>query len=205
MNRIAGTMALVCLTLPTWAGAQSGKLDLPDFKSLAREATDSVNISLGPWLLHMAAGFIDDKDADAAATKKLLAGIQSIDVRSYEFAKDFAYSGDELADVRRQLAQPGWNALAQVHDRAKNEDVDIFVRTEKDHTAGFALIASQPREVTIVNIVGSIKLEDLAKLQTQLHLPKIAPSMTEPGERTEPAPQPAGPAGAQASAVSATL
>jgi hypothetical protein len=205
MNRIAGTMALVCLTLPTWAGAQSGKLDLPDFKSLAREATDSVNISLGPWLLHMAAGFIDDKDADAAATKKLLAGIQSIDVRSYEFAKDFAYSGDELAGVRRQLAQPGWNALAQVHDRAKNEDVDIFVRTEKDHTAGFALIASEPREVTIVNIVGSIRMEDLAKLQTQLHLPKIAPSAIEPSEPTEPAAQPAGPSGAQTSAVSATL
>ncbi len=202
MNRIAGTLALACLSLPTLAGAQSGKLELPDFKSLAHEATDSVNISLGPWLLHLFAGFIDEKDPDAAATKKLLAGIQSIDVRSFEFAKDFAYSGDELAGVRRQLAQPGWNALAQVHDRAKNEDVDIFVRTEKDHTAGFALIASEPREVTIVNIVGSIKLEDLAKLQTQLHLPKITPSAIEPSEPTEPAPQPAG---AQTSAVSATL
>ncbi len=205
MNRIAGSIALVCLSLPTLAGAQSGKLDLPEFKSLAHEATDSVNISLGPWLLHLFAGFIDDKDPDAAATKKLLAGIQSIDVRSYEFAKDFAYSGDELAGVRRQLAQPGWNALAQVHDRAKNEDVDIFVRTEKDHTAGFALIASEPREVTIVNIVGSIRMEDLAKLQTQLHLPKIAPSAIEPSEPTEPAAQPAGPSGAQTSAVSATL
>jgi hypothetical protein len=205
VNKIAGTLALVCLSLPALADAQSGKLDLPDFKSLAHEATDSVNISLGPWLLHLFAGFIDDKDPDAAATKKLLAGIQSIDVRSYEFARDFAYSGDELAGVRRQLAQPGWNALAQVHDRAKNEDVDIFVRTEKDHTAGFALIASEPREVTIVNIVGSIKLADLAKLQTQLHLPHISPSVSEPGESTDAAPQPDGPTGAPASALSATL
>jgi len=205
VNRLAGTLALVCLSLPTLAGAQSGKLDLPDFKSLAHEATDSVNISLGPWLLHLFAGFIDDKDADAAATKKLLAGIQSIDVRSYQFARDFAYSADDLAAVRRQLAGPGWNALAQVHDRTKNEDVDIFVMTEKDHTGGFALIASEPREVTIVNIVGSIKLEDLAKLQKELHLPEIAPTASEPPEATEPTPQPAGPTGAQASAVSATL
>jgi hypothetical protein len=106
VNRFAATFTLVCLSLPTLAGAQSAKLELPDFKSWAQQATDSVNISLGPWLLHMVAGLIDDNDADAAATKQVLAGIQSIDVRSYQFARDFAYSGDELAALRRCTIAP---------------------------------------------------------------------------------------------------
>ena len=41
---------------------------------------------------------------------------------------------------------------------------------------GFALIASEPREFTIINIVGSISIDDLPKLQSHLHLPKVADS-----------------------------
>jgi hypothetical protein len=163
------------LSIPALAAAQNAKLDLPDFRSLARDATDSVNISLGPLLLRLCSGLIPADDPDAAATKQLLAGITSIDVRSYQFAKDFAYSGDELASVRRQLAKPGWTPLAQVHNQSQNENVEVYVMTSNDQTEGFALIASQPREITMVNIVGSIKLEDLSRLQKQLHLPKIEP------------------------------
>jgi hypothetical protein len=32
------------------------------------------------------------------------------------------------------------------------------------------LIASEPREFTIINIVGSISMEDLPRLEKQLHL-----------------------------------
>jgi hypothetical protein len=44
---------------------------------------------------------------------------------------------------------------------------------ENNRTQGFALIASEPREFTIINIVGSISLDDLPKLEEQLHLPKV--------------------------------
>ena len=61
----------------------------------------------------------------------------------------------------------------QVHNRDKNEDVDMYVLVENNRTNGFALITSQPRQFTIINIVGSISVEDLPKLQNQLHLPKV--------------------------------
>ena len=57
------------------------------------------------------------KDKDAAATKQLLKGIQSIQIRSYEFATDFAYSAADIDAVRSQLAVPGWNQLVQVHNQ----------------------------------------------------------------------------------------
>jgi hypothetical protein len=174
--RIVKIIALACLLTPIVAGAQEARLKLPEFKSLAGKATESVNISLSPWLLHMAGAFIDEKDADSAAAKQLLAGIKAIEIRSYQFATDFAYSAADIDGVRSQLSGPGWNQLMQVHHRDKSEDVDMYVLIENNVTKGFALITSQPREFTIINIVGSINVDDLPKLESHLHLnlPKIA-------------------------------
>jgi hypothetical protein len=167
-------LALACLLLPTWGAAQDAKLRLPDFSSLAGKATESVNVSLNPWLLRIAAASLDDKDADSAATKKLLSGIKAIEIRNYQFATDFAYSAADIDAVRRQLAAPGWSQLMQVHNRKEGTDVDMYILLENDRTRGFALIASEPREFTIINIVGSISVEDLSRLENHLHLPKVA-------------------------------
>ncbi len=173
MNKKTVFLALACLLLPAWAAAQNPKLALPDFSGLAGKATESVNISVNPWLLRTAAALIDDKDADAAETKELLAGIQSVDVHSFQFKSDFAYSNADIDSVRRQLTGPGWSQLMQVHNRDRNEDVDIYVLIDHDRTRGFALIASEPRQFTIINIVGSINLKDLPKLEKRLNLPKV--------------------------------
>ena len=167
-------IALACLLLPGLGAAQDAKLRLPEFRSLAGKATESVNISLSPWLLHMAGAFINDKDEDSVATKHLLAGIKSVEVRSYEFASDNAYSVADIDSVRSPLA--GWSQIMQVHDREKSEDVDMYILVENNVTKGFALIAREPREFTIINIVGSINIDDLPKLQSHLHLPKLADS-----------------------------
>ena len=169
MMRTVG-LTLACLLLPGVGAAQDGKLNLPEFKSLSGRATESVNISLSPWLLHMAGAFITDKDADSVATKHMLAGIKSIEVRSYQFATENAYSASDIEAVRTQLAAPGWSQIMQVHQREKSEDVDMYVLIENNETKGFALIASQPRQFTIINIVGTISIEDLPKLESHLHL-----------------------------------
>ena len=168
----AGHFALACLLLPGWGAAHDATLTLPDFSLLAGKATESVNVSLNPWLLRIAAAGMDD-NPDGAATKKLLSGIKSIEVRNYKFATDFAYSAADIDAVRRQLSGPGWSQLVQVHDAKKNENVDIYLSIENNQARGFALIASEPREFTIINIVGSISVDDLPRLEKQLHLPKI--------------------------------
>ena len=170
----AAQFALACLMLPALGRAQDAQLKLPDFAALAGRATESVNITLSPWLLRIAAACVDDKDADSAATKKLLAGIKSIEIRNYQFATDFAYSAADIDAVRKQLAAPGWSPVLQAHDRKSNENTDMYILIENNRTNGFALISSEPREFTIINIVGSISAEDLPKLETRLHLPKLA-------------------------------
>jgi hypothetical protein len=92
-------IALACLLLPAWAAAQDPQLKLPDFSSLTGKATESVNISLSPWLLHIAAAALDENDADSAETKKLLSAIKSIEIRNFQFATDFAYSAADIDAV----------------------------------------------------------------------------------------------------------
>jgi hypothetical protein len=165
--------AVIGLTLSSAATPQNAAFVMPDFKPLESKARECVDISLGPWLLHSMGLFLDDKDPQDAAVKKLLSGIQSIQVRSFEFDSDSAYSRADVDAVRRQLNAPGWTSMMNVHDRDRDSDVEMYMLIQNEQTRGFALIASEPREFTIINIVGSIKMSDLPKLQKQLHLGRL--------------------------------
>jgi predicted nucleotidyltransferase len=103
--------------------------------------------------------------------QKALKGLKAVQIRSYQFASDFAYSTADIEAVRSQLSGPGWTPLTQVQDRKKNEDVDIYVALDDQKITGFAIISTEPREFTILNIVGAVDLEQFAKVQKQLGLP----------------------------------
>ena len=167
--------ALLGIAVSAAAMAQSARIDIPDFGPLKTRATDCVDINLGPSLLHTLGLFMDDTDPESAATKKLLRGIRSIRVRSFQFDSDSAYSRADVDAVRTQLRAPGWTSMLTVHDRDRGEDVDMYMLIQNEQTRGFALIASQPREFTIINIEGSVDLSDVAKLQKELHLGKAIP------------------------------
>ena len=161
------------LVLPLQARAADpvGQLDLPSFSHLQSKATEVVDITLGTWPLTLASKFMEADDAESVEVKKLIAGIKSIAVRSYEFDSDFAYSKDDVDAVRAQLATPVWSHLVQVRKRGKtDQEVDVYVALDADQAKGFAIVASEPRKFTILNIVGSIGLDQIAKLQRHVDL-----------------------------------
>jgi hypothetical protein len=166
--------ALACAGLPTFTVAQSPQLNLPSFAGLQQKATESVDITIGSLGLGLMSALMDEHDRDSADIKKVVKGLKSVQVRNYQFASDFAYSKADIDVVRTQLAAPGWTALAQVHDRKKNEDVDVYVALDNQKVTGFAVIASDPREFTIVNIVGAVDLQQMASLQQHLGIPASA-------------------------------
>jgi hypothetical protein len=53
------------------------------------------------------------------------------------------------------------------------DNVDVFFKMEKDRIAGLVVIAAQPRELTVVNIVGPIDLDQLSSLGGQFGIPKV--------------------------------
>ena len=170
--------------------AESGRLILPDFRELETKASECTVVTVGPWLLHFASHFADNRDPDGAATRRVLANIKSITIHSYEFDSDFVYSASDVEAVRAQLRAPNWNRLAQVRGKDHN-NVDVYVSMENDKTTGFAVISAEPRELTIVNVVGSISPEDLQRLSAHFDIPavRVTGSVTSGSdlERTPPA------------------
>jgi hypothetical protein len=169
-------LPLLCLLLasaPLAVAAPPGQLQLPNFDSLTDKAIQSVNITLDPSLLSLAAGFLDSSKPEDAATKEVVSGLRGIYVRSYTFDKDFAYPTADVDKVRKQLAAPGWQQLVQT--RSKGQDnVDIYISVDRGRANGLAIIASRPREFTIVNIVGSIDLQKLHQLEGKFGVPKLS-------------------------------
>jgi hypothetical protein len=61
----------------------------------------------------------------------------------------------------------------ETHSRKTHADVDIYIMVDNNQAIGLALIASEPRQFTIVNIVGAIDLDKLHKLEGQFGVPKL--------------------------------
>ncbi|HTE40810.1 MAG TPA: DUF4252 domain-containing protein, partial [Steroidobacteraceae bacterium] len=152
--------------------ADRGQLDLPSFRYLESQAVDSVDLSFGRFMISPASWFLSAKDPETRDLKALLRGVKSVRIRSYTFDRDFAYSQREIDSVRAQLVGKGWNRVLQSRNRDRAEDVDIYVAMDGDETLGFALIASEPREFTILNIVGAIDVTAVQRLRKQFESKK---------------------------------
>jgi hypothetical protein len=164
---------LAALAASVALAAPPARLALPDFDALAAKATESVNISLDPALLGLAASFLDASNPDDAATRQLISGLKGIYVRSYTFDHDFAYPAAQVELVRKQLSAPGWQRLVQVNSSRDHTHVDIYAAIDGGVANGLAIIASEPREFTIVNIVGPIDLVKLHRLEGKFGIPKL--------------------------------
>jgi Domain of unknown function (DUF4252) len=175
----AMTLTCALLALPALAAAADpGRLQLPDFSALSRKATNSVDISLDPSLLRLAGGAISsDSGGNGAAVNDLIKGIRGIYVRSYTFDRPGQYSTADVKAVQAQLLAPGWQPIVSTHDFKQGSDVGIYLRRSGDHTDGMAIIAAEPCQLTIVNIVGAIDLAKLVQLQGQFGVPKVGLAM----------------------------
>jgi hypothetical protein len=150
--------------------AEPARLKIPDFSHLQAKAVESVDITVGPFMLWLATKFAPERAEDGTEVKKVLEGIDAVYIRSYQFDTDNAYSSADIETVRKQLRQEQWKPLVEMRSK-KAENVDIFVSIENDQPTGFAIVASEPREFTIINIVGTIDPEHIGRLQASLGLP----------------------------------
>lgn len=166
-------LMLALLASSVLAETPQPKLLLPEFEGLAEKATESVTITLDSALLGMAARFLDPNKPEDAAAREVLTGLTGIYVKSYTFDADFAYPAAEVERVRKQLSAPGWSRLVEVRSRKERANVDIYMSVDGSKARGLAIIASEPREFTIVNIVGSVDLDKLHQLEGKFGVPRL--------------------------------
>ncbi len=174
---LAALAACATLLLPVAAAASGPEISLPDFSRLRHSAVDYTDITLDGFLLRIAKRFAKDDGDDE--TMSILNDIKSVRVRSFEFDADDAYSSSDLDAVRRQLAAPGWSPIVQQRSRQERSNVDVYMNMDGDKILGMAVIESEPRSFTIINVVGNIDFAKLAKMAGGLGIPKVNPSETE--------------------------
>ena len=152
--------------LLTRASAQAPGLPLPPSveKDLASRASNVTEVTLGKNMLSFAAKFMNGKDQDEAATKQLIQGLDGVYVREYEFDKDNQYSPDEIDHLRKYFETSEWTPLIREREKHGGETTDVLMKVVNGETKGMFILSAEPRELTIVLILGPIHPEDIGKL-----------------------------------------
>ena len=167
------------------APARAQQLQLPDLSRLSAGAVDVVDVSVDQALLGLAASFLSN-GTDDQEIKSLISSLKGIYVKSYTYGKDGAYDPAVLDGVRRQLSGGQWSRLLAAKSAAEGSDTAIYLWRNGDKPGGLAVLSASAREVTLINIVGTIDLEQLRSLQGKFGVPDL--KMGDPAARP-PAPK----------------
>jgi uncharacterized protein DUF4252 len=163
--------------------AQGAKLQLDQLDALANKANEAVDVRLDERLLQTTAKFFSGKNPDDADVREVLRGLKGIYVKSFSFEKDGEYSQAEVESVMSQLRVAGWSKIVGVVSKRGGENVEVYLNTAGDQINGLAVLSIDPKEFTVVNIVGPIDLEKLSKLEGQFGVPELSiekPKMKKP-------------------------
>jgi hypothetical protein len=154
------------------ARAQDSRIQMSSLDHLAAKASQTVDVNIDERLMRMAAKVFSDHDADEKEVKKLVAGLKGIYVKSFEFDNDGQYTAADIESIRTQLRAPGWSRLVNVTSR-KEGNLEVYLLLNGEQIGGLAVLHTDNRELTVVNVVGPVDLDKLAKLEGQLGVPEL--------------------------------
>ena len=170
--KLASRLVLVVLCTGATALAQNPRIQTSQLDALAAKASETVDVNIDGSLMQLAAKFLSSKDADEAKVKELVNGLKGIYVKSFTFENEGAYSEADLEGIRSQLRNSAWNKLVNVNSK-KEGSVEVYLMQSGGQISGLAVLASAPKEITVVNIVGPVDLEKLSALEGMLGVPEL--------------------------------
>ncbi len=166
--------AALAVAIPLGAGAQTGSekdddalrshpgyVDFSTLDKIGQEA--KVEVNLRNPMLGLVGKFISEEDPEL---RELISNLKLLRVRVYnvtpESIEKLLAAGSETS---KMLDKKGWERIVRVRD--ENEHVDVYFKPSKnaDFLEGVLVIAlDDDDEAAFVNIVGTIRPEDVAKL-----------------------------------------
>jgi hypothetical protein len=172
-------VALLLVCAGATARAQDARLQLSHLDYLAGKASETVDVNIDERLMQMTAKFFSSSDPDEKKIKEIVSGLKGIYVKSFEFLHEGEYSAADIESIRSQLHGPRWTRLLSVNSR-KDGDVEVYLMTNGDQISGLAVLATEPKEITVVNILGPIDLDKLRRLEGQFGVPELGIEPTKP-------------------------
>jgi hypothetical protein len=180
-NSLLAVLLICAASLP--ALGQAAKLQLAHLEKLSSKADDVVDVTLDGTLLRLASKFLsEDRGSEESLAKDLIQNLQGIYVKSFEFDREGGYSDQDVESVRGQLQKPGWARMVGVTSKRDRENAEVFIMTDSasGKVLGMAVICTEPRQLTVVNIVGSIDLEKLSQLEGKMGIPTLQLDKSKP-------------------------
>jgi len=163
---------------------QASRIELSSLDHLAAKASQTVDVNIDERLMRLAAKAFSDKDADEREIKKLITGVKGIYVKSFEFDSDGQFTAADMEAIRAQMRGPNWTRVVNVTSK-KEGNVEVYLLTNGDEIGGLAVLSTEDRELTVVNIVGPVDLEKLAKLEGQFGVPELGIEKTKEKKNDE--------------------
>jgi len=166
-------IAMLLIVMPALvAKAQDSRIQMGVLDHLATKASQTVDVNVDERLMKLASKVFSDQDADEKEVKKMVAGLKGIYVKSFEFETDGQYAAADVETIRTQLRGPGWTRLVNVTSKKKGM-LEVYLLFGGDQVGGLAVLHTDDKELTVVNIVGPVDLDKLAKLEGQLGVPEL--------------------------------
>lgn len=156
-------LALMVSAWASMAAAQNFAIPTQVEKELAARASNVSEVTLNKNMLGFAAKFMNRKED--AEVKQLIAGLDGIYIRNYEFDKEGQYSLDEVNKLRASFESAEWSSLVREHDRKSGESSDVMVKMVNGESHGLFVLSAEKKELSVVLILGRIRMEDLGKLK----------------------------------------
>ncbi len=176
--KLAAVMLLLLGGAAITAHAQGARLQIDQLDSLANRASETVDVKLDERLMATTAKIFSDKDD--ADIKEILKGLKGIYVKSFEFERAGEYSPADVESVMSQLRGGGWSKIVGVTSKKDGDNVEVYLMMQGDQIQGLAVISAEPKEFTVVNIVGPVNLEKLTKLEGQFGVPDLGLDQPKP-------------------------
>ena len=169
------TLGIACTT----AAFAQDELPAPSpiEKDLAARASHVTEVTLNRSMLEFAAKFMDkDKDngeGDKEA-RQMIQNLKGVYVREYTFDKDHAYSEDELEGLRKYFQTTDWSAMVRERTKGSAQGTDVYVKLINGQMQGLFVLDAEPRELSLVLILGPIDMDSISKLGGNFGIPKDA-------------------------------
>jgi hypothetical protein len=170
--KLASLSLLLLVGATATAQAQGARVQMSQLEYLSGKASETVDVNIDEKLMQLTAKFFSSKDEDEKAVKEIISGLKGIFVKSFEFEHEGEYSDADVESVRSQLRGPEWTKIVAYASK-KDGKVEVYLQTNGAQIGGLAVLATEPKELTVVNIVGPVDIDKLSKLEGQFGVPVL--------------------------------
>ncbi|MEK6300129.1 MAG: DUF4252 domain-containing protein [Acidobacteriota bacterium] len=182
LMRTAPLCLLLLLFTASTARAQDAKIAMNNLDRLAELADKTIAVNVDESVIKLTLSILNPKrSADEAKLIDILSGLKGVYVKRFEFEKEGAYTMSDADSVRSQFNAPGWQRIATVTSKREGS-YDVVLMSEGSVIKGLAVLAAEPKALTVVNVVGSIDLSKLRDIEGKFGIPKFGleqiPGMT---------------------------